>query len=321
MKEMPQRRVNFQQGGLKQATRIPEVTVIKHFHPNPNRDPMGPFPEIKCLDASPESIKCMHQHPVYKFVDNFLSNNNPGSKTCSHVKSKCSPRIINKYNINPQYVATIARNFTTKKSAVPPHVCTPRQERIKTNLNNINSRSNIRVSIAAPNCFREKDAPSSPRLKFSNTMNTCADHYIEELKNEIKQSKSKIRHAITETDEDAYVANLKDELMVQKSRCLDDARSIINDLQKEIHSYRIQVKAKCNSSSDTVSGDKTPTWGSRLSSPKKQCDNFIYGKKVYSKNNFKVSNNFIFPRSEPYSRWSRWVSVSIIRFKKNCYDH
>nr|XP_008192291.1 PREDICTED: uncharacterized protein LOC103312701 [Tribolium castaneum] len=240
MKIVPQRNANSYQ----QGTKMPEVTVIKHFQPNPTRETKGNLPEVKCFEHLPEGSRYLHLHPVFKFVDNFLSPEN--NKTRVYVNRKSCVRFSGntKPTCCPTYAVSNAcvRNLPPKKSRMPPCLASHR-ERIQTNLCNMSSSSNVRVSLRPPRC--PPCAPEKP-----------PDYYVEELKSEIKQNKPKIQEL--GTHDDAYVKKLKEELMVQKSRYLDDARNIINDLQNEIYNYRLQVKARFASSSETFGSDKTP---------------------------------------------------------------
>ncbi|XP_044256087.1 serine-rich adhesin for platelets-like [Tribolium madens] len=284
MKTVPQRKPNMSLGVLQQSTKMPEVTVIKHFQPNPARETKGHIPEVKCSEHLPEGSRYLHLHPVFKFVDNFLSSSAENNKTRAYVNGKSCVKFNNKSTCCPTYAVSnsYVKNLATKKSRMPACL-SQKQDRIKTNLCNMSSSSNIRVSLRPPRCTPcvHGIAPSpSSRETETKLQKPCVDFYIEELKSEIKQNKPKIQEL--DINNDDYVKKLKEELMVQKSRCLDDARNIINDLQKEIYNYRLQVKARFASSSDTLGGDKTPTKIRPASPQRKQIGDKVIFESLHS---------------------------------------
>jgi hypothetical protein len=284
MKEPPLRKTSALQGGLPANRRVQEITVVQHYHPNPMRPKMGNFPEVH-FNELPDGSRYLHLHPVFKFVDNFLSSTSvtsksvPGGRQHIATKKRSPGKLVRNCECTPNDIVnnvggdSVAKAFITKKSKMPHRTSNQnllknfKQERMKTNLSNMSSKSNIRVSLRGAPCMNWSrcgdNAPVHKNIekteRSANSMGKGSEYYIEQLKNEIKESNSRTQFCrmTPRNDNYEYVDKLKDELSCTQSRCLEDARKIIDELKTEIVNYRLHAKTKYSSScSDIASSEK-----------------------------------------------------------------
>lgn len=239
-----------------------EITIVRHIAPGLVKK-TGPLPAVNNTDDDefPQSTRYLHLHPVFKFVDNFLSSTTMNKKTTMSPQQDTQKRrdYLNK-NLQPERPQQ--KKFVTKKCSIPKRT----QERIKANLNNIHSKSTIRLSLKPLNCphrpvttrtnpvSKEKEFKKSPPktlLEQQIALGTGCNYYVEQLKNEIKNNR------IVSDKSNNYADKLRQEIASNRANCLEEAKNVINELKTEILNYRLRLKSRYSSSLSDIEANSS----------------------------------------------------------------
>ncbi|XP_063915418.1 uncharacterized protein LOC135131548 [Zophobas morio] len=270
-----------------------EADAVQHCYPHQIREKANGFSSNTYTSELPSGKNFNHLHPVYKYVDSFLSNPAINKRPTSVVCSSC---MNNREFSHGRYCKKNSIRYIGSDYA--PRTCVdPSGRSYRANYqimgnnkqnniqNNLHSRNTQYCAIRTPSpCFHRRQNNLSYTIKVKldspSTNPPCtptpveSNYYVDGLKNEIKQSKAQICQLITKPSaksvetltrdlarpvDDQYVRKLKEELICRKTKCINEAKNIISELQNEITGFRLKTKTKVSSScSDIGAGDQPP---------------------------------------------------------------
>lgn len=260
-----------------------EPKVIKHFNNNRGNSNgnCSTFPEVKTKgngDEFAQKKECLQFHPVFKLVDSLIG----AQAIYGNMQSKNTNGNCNNRKVCPKYSNQMKQASTTSTGSrvsscscnqqpivkrvamnnAPMRTCTMKQDRVKTNICSINNNSNLRLTIDPVEC--------KSKCNVKSTCSIVSNSYLEHLKNEIQNSKLKCTYLMhpKQTVPQEYVDKLKDEICVTRSKRLEEAKNIINELKSEILTYRMCVKhgnvpGSCSNVDDTNTTQLPPPIGTK----------------------------------------------------------